>query len=97
MALNHVIEKGKPQCKLLYRLLKEEDEYDPLFDMTTYPTLTQLILFSSGIHHCVTVVGKCIFDSNFTFALPLTEENLDYCCMNDDKTNLINGYKGILK
>ena len=49
------------------------------------------------IRHCVTVVGKWIFDSDLPFALPLTKDKLDYCCINDNKTKGMNGYKGILK
>ena len=51
----------------------------------------------TGIQHCVTVVGKLIFDSNITFELPLTHEKLDWCCTNYDETKLINGYKRVLK
>ena len=53
--------------------------------------------FLGGIHHCVTVVGKYIFYANFPFALPLTKENLDYCCINDNETKGINSYKILLK
>ena len=38
-----------------------------------------------GIHHCITVFGKWIFDGNFPFALPLTKDNSDYCCINDNE------------
>ena len=48
----------------------------PLLDISPYPTLIQLKYFPGGIHHYVTVVGKCIFDSNFTFALPLNQDGL---------------------
>ena len=54
----------------------------PLVDISQYPTLIQLKYFLGRIHHCVTVVGKFIFDSNFCFALLLTKDNLDYCCIN---------------
>ena len=50
-----------------------------------------------GVHHCVTVVGKCIFDSNFTFALLITKDSFYYCCTNDNVEKVINGYKRILK
>ena len=63
--------------------MKEEDGYDPLIDISPYPTLIQLI-FLGGIHHCVTVVGEWIFESNFPFALPLTKYSLDYFCVNDN-------------
>src|SRR5687768_9457157 len=34
--------------------------------------------------HCVTVYDKCVFDSNFDFALPLSQESLDLCCSAED-------------
>ena len=76
-ALNNVREKGKPQCKISYRVLKVEYVYDPLLDISPYSTLIQLKDNIDGIHHCVTVVSKWIFDSNFLFALSFTRENLD--------------------
>ena len=96
VALNHLRKKGKPRCKLSYKLSKEEDGYDTLLDISMHPKLIQLKDFIGGIHHCVTVVGKWMFDSNFTFALPLTKDNLDYCFINDNETKGINGYKVVL-
>ena len=34
--------------------------------------------------HCITVCGKCIFDSNLEFALPLTSAWLNYICSGID-------------
>ena len=76
-ALNHVTEKEKPRCKLSYKLFKEQDGYDPLLDISTFSTLIQLKEFIDGVQHCVTVVGKWIFDSTFPFVLPLTCDNLE--------------------
>ena len=67
MALNNVIEKGKPRCKLSYEVLKEEYGYYTLLEISTYPKLIPLKGFFYGIHYCVTVVGKWIFYSNFRF------------------------------
>ena len=39
VASNHVREKGEQRWKLSYILLKEEDGYNPLFDISPYPTL----------------------------------------------------------
>ena len=75
-ALNHVIEKGKPQLNLSYKVLKEKYGYDPLLGISPYPTLVQLKYYIDGIHHFVTVVGKWIFDSSFLFALPLTQDKM---------------------
>ena len=35
-------------------------------------------------NHCITVSGKCIFDSNLESALPLTEASLNYICSSND-------------
>ena len=48
VASNHVREKVKQRCKLPYTLLKEEDGYDFLIDISPYPTLIQLKLFLAG-------------------------------------------------
>ena len=97
MALNYVRDKGKPQCKLSYKLLKEEYGYDTLVEIYPYPTLVQLKYFLGGIHHCVTVGGKWIFDSNFPFEITLTKENLYYCFINDNETTVTDFYKGLLR
>ena len=93
VALNHERKKGNLQCKLSYKELKDEYGYDPLLETSPYQTLIQLEYFLRGIHHCVTVVGKWVFDSNSPFALTLTKDNLDYCCINDNETKGTNSYK----
>ena len=72
--MTRVREKVKPPCKLLYKVFKEEDGYDPFIDISPFPTLIQLKDFLGGVYHCVTVVGKWIFESNFPSALPLPKE-----------------------
>ena len=42
VALNNVREKVKPQCKLSYKVLKEEYGYYPLLDIYPYITSIQL-------------------------------------------------------
>ena len=83
VAMNSLIENGKPQIKLSYNVFKEQYGYDSLLDISQFPTFIHLKEFIGGIRHCVTVVGKCIFDSYFPFELPLTQEDLKYCCIND--------------
>ena len=48
MALNHIREKVKLQSKLSFRLLKEEDVYDPLIDISIYPILIHLNITFTG-------------------------------------------------
>ena len=64
MELNNVRDKGKPGCKLSYKLCKEQGGYYPFLDISTFPTLIKLKDFICGIQHCVTFVGKWIFDKN---------------------------------
>ena len=97
VALNYVTEKKKLRCKLSYKLSKEEYGYDPLLYIPPYPTCIQFKHFLDGIHHCVTVLGKWIFDGNFPFELHLTQENFKYCCINDNETKGRNRYKWVLK
>ena len=97
VALNCVQKKVKPRYKISYELFKEEDGNYPLIDIYPYPTLIQLKYFLVGIHHCVTVFGKWVFDSDFPFAIPLTKDYLYYCCINDNETKLMNVDKVVLK
>ena len=77
VGMNNLIDKGKTRYKFLYKIFKEQDGYDPLLDISTFSTLIQLKEFIDGVQHCVTVVGKWIFDSTFPFVLPLTCDNLE--------------------
>ena len=81
----------------MYKVPKEECGRDPLLVVSPYPTLIHLKYYLGGIHHCVSVIGKWIFDSNLPFALTPTKENFDYCFINDNKIKSMNVYKGVLK
>ena len=83
VAMNRVREKGKSLCKLLYKVFKKEYEYDLWLEISPFPTLINLKHFLGGITHCVIVVGKWIFDNKSPFTIPLTQDNLDYCCISD--------------
>ena len=67
VTLNHVREKVKPRCKLLYKLFKEENVYDILLEVSPYPILIQLKYFLVRIDNCITVVGSWVFTVNFLF------------------------------
>ena len=67
LVLYYVREKVKPQWIISYKVFKEEYGYYPMLDISIFPTSMQLKYSLRGIHHCVTVVGKCIFDSKFHF------------------------------
>ena len=48
VSVNHVIEKGKPQFKILYKVFEEEYGYDSLLDIFTFIELIQLKYFLLG-------------------------------------------------
>ena len=95
--MNRVIQKGKPRCKLSYKVLEVQDAYDPLVDISPLESLFPLKDSLGGIQKNVTVVGKWVFDSNIPFALLLTSYNMDYCCNDNHQTKLMNGYKRLFK
>ena len=71
--------------------------YNILHDIDIYPTVMCLQAIDGGTQHAVTVVGKFVFDSNCSRAMPLTEETLDYCCSTDEKESkflrVFHGYR----
>ena len=59
-----------------------------MLEISPFPALINLKEFIGGKKHCVTVFGKCIFDSNIPFVLLLTRDYMDQCCTNiDEKIN----------
>ena len=51
MALNPVIDNGKQQRKLSYKILKEKYGFDPFIDISIFPTLNQFTYFLGGIQY----------------------------------------------
>ena len=56
--MNHVKHKGKLQCKLLYKVFKEQNGYYPWHEISLIPSLIQLKDFLGVIKNYVIVVGK---------------------------------------
>ena len=96
MTLNHVIEKVNPWWKHSYKVFRKQYGCDPFIDIYPFPTLIQLTEFIGGVQHCVTVVGKSIFDRNNILSLPFACDDLEYCWNNFD-IFLMNVLKGVLK
>ena len=48
--------------------------YDIFWNQSIYPTFCVLLEMWHQTDHCITVCGKCIFDSNLKVALPLTKD-----------------------
>jgi hypothetical protein len=78
--------RKKKEMRLNYRVheWKKSMEFDIFRNVSNYPTVCALIDSSHGTGHCITVCNKWIFDSNFEWAFPLTQESLDYICKSED-------------
>jgi hypothetical protein len=57
---------------------------DVLKDRSMWPTLCILKGNDGSTNHAVTIVENYIFDSNNTYALPLNESTLNWCCCGDE-------------
>ena len=89
--MNNVRAKVQPRCKLSYKVFEEQDGYDPLLEISMFPTLIQLKAFLGGLQHCFKVVGNWFFDSDINFLPPLTRDDLDYCVV-DQKVKVVSNY-----
>ena len=63
-----------------------------MLDISPFQTLIQLKACLGGIYHYVKDVGKLIFDPNLNFEPTPTCDDLDYYCIDDNKTKRNNGY-----
>ena len=88
-----MIEKGKRRLKHSHKVFEEQGGFDTLLSIYLLTILIQLEVFLDGIKYCATNFGKCFFENNIPFALPLTRFTPEYCCNNYNETKLINGYK----
>ena len=57
-----------------------EGRFDPLTDVSPFPTLVGLCDIDGGKGHAITICGSYIFDSNAMTPLPLVAESLNWCC-----------------
>ena len=51
--------------------------YDILKDISEHVTLVQLMNYLGNVNHGISIVGYCIFDSNYKKSLVLNRESLD--------------------
>jgi hypothetical protein len=82
--------REKNEMRLNYKVeeWKNGMEFDIFRNVSQYPTVCALIDSSHGTGHCITVCNKWIFDSNFEWAFPLTQECLNYICKSDDDPDI---------
>ena len=95
VATNRGRKKGEQRVHLEIERFTEKDQYNPLTDVSPFPSLLRLRDKLDGLSHCVTTVGNYIFDSNVPFALPLDLDALNECCTDKDLPKGCNGYNGV--
>ena len=72
--------KGEP--KVHYRLVKYKNKgyYDILKYINENFTLVQLMDYLGNVNHAISVIGYCIFDSNYKKSFIINRESLDMIC-----------------
>ena len=53
---------------------KKNDNFDILNNISEYVTLVNLMESLVNLNHAISIVGHCIFDSNYKKSLFLTQE-----------------------
>ena len=70
-------QREKIELKIHYHIQEwntNTTTYDILQNHSNYPTVCFLLDTAHRTDHCINVCGKCIFDYNLEFALPLTKD-----------------------
>ena len=68
--------------------------YDIFRNQYAYPNVCLLLDTWHWTDHCITVLGKWMFDSNLKVALPLTQDSLNDTCRGNDTDD--NTFIGVL-
>ena len=77
---NKIKIKGEKNLQYNLTIWKKIYAFDILNDINEYVTLVQLMESLGNVNHAISIVGYCIFDSNYNKALCLTQESLDIIC-----------------
>jgi len=88
LLIGHYREKKEKRISYSVEEWKESMTFDIFQNVSPYPTVCAIIDSSQGIGHCITVCDKWIFDSNFEWAFPLTQECLNYICKSEDNPDI---------
>jgi hypothetical protein len=89
LLIGHYREKKEKRINYSVEEWKEYMTFDIFLNVSPYPTVCAIIdSASQGIGHCITVCDKWIFDSNFEWAFPLTQECLNYICKSEDHPDI---------
>ena len=78
--LNRKINKDKARVHYKLMKYKKMNEYKMLEDISANFTLVQLMDSLGNVIHAISIVGICIFDSNYERALVLNKASLDMIC-----------------
>ena len=74
--------RNKGEARVHYKLIKYKNnsDYKVLEDISANVTLVQLMYSLVNFNHAISVVGSCIFDSNYEISLVLNKASLDMIC-----------------
>ena len=66
--------KGEQHLRYNLKILNKRDNFYILNNVNEYVTLVQLMESLGNVNHAISIVGYCIFDSNYERALCLENE-----------------------
>jgi len=93
----HLKKVMQETCRILQPVTVHGSMNNILSNTSPYPIVVALEDMEGGTHHAVTIVGRLIFDSNCSRALPLTMRSLNYCCSTDKVQGKFKKiYKGLM-
>ena len=61
-------------------MFRQKGYFNILNNISEYVTLVHLMDYLGNVNHSISVVGYCIFESNYEKALVLNIESLDIIC-----------------
>ena len=74
---------------------KKNDAIDILNDISENVTLVQLMDSYGNLNHAISIVGHCIFDSNYKKAIFLTQGLLDLICSSSIFEELVATFRSV--
>ena len=77
---NRIKIKGEKNLQYNLTIWKKNDDFDILNAIIEVVTLVQLMDSLVNVNNVISVVGYCIFYSNYKKSLCLTQESLDIIC-----------------
>ena len=84
-SVREIVQRADKRKRIeIIKAVSRKRRFDPLQEAQNYAVCVIGLRSADGKgDHAVALAGGMIFDANMTRAMPMTQENLDYCCSTD--------------